>query len=374
MGSFDVGCGLSNLTIHYGDKAGILILDQRSNRLPRSAYGSAPEPGRVFLSGNDHLPFLPPVYGVYDDYGRLRDIRPSATTQVLETLFNRSAKVVIDCIVDMRGVYDSYGEIYKQYKQAELEEALSYGKPVEEALLAVGFEEVPSESGFAFEYGSYKISHGGSGHLWTVTRNDLNQAIGAIRVTDNAQNVLDAFSDMTGSYPGFAREDFSRVRLLNRIGGMFFLEEVFTKMDEFSKTEHYMNTFPAMRAKRHREKFTEFLEHLKDPGDKFFPSHIRFADDFSRDYSFPMEQWELLKAYESNKDEFFAMESFKVVADSVNRLLAPTYCGEQMGNDRASLMLNHISKGILDVRQKEYEDETIEDESEEGYWNLGVDI
>lgn len=367
MGSFDVGCGLSNLTIHCGDRAGFLILD----RSPR--YNSDfPSPGKSLILDSGYLPFLPPVFGTYDDYGRIRNITPSTTTQVLEKLFGRPIEVVMDCLMGMRDIYDSYGDIYQNYMLPECRPAQQFGIPAEELLITVGFNKTGDNS-FAFE--GYELVLDAKSSTWTISSKESGRELGKVHSTSDTDDLLNAFGHCTGVYPGFAPDDYERVRLLNRLGGMYFIEGVLTKMEEFTNTGHYMNSFENRGMERRKDELAEFFEYLKTQKDERFPfsRYLPFTEDFRRDSSFPMEHWALLEAYESDADALLSMTRIQRTAMSVNRLLAPTYCGEQMGNDRASLMLNLIEKQILDDRKAEYEEE-IDDDDEEKYWDLKVTL
>lgn len=371
MGSFDVGCGLSNLTIHCGDEAGFLILEK-----VRSNYGELPSSGKSFLSSGGYLPFLPPVFGVYDDYGRMRNIRESTTTQVLKKLFDRPIEVIMDCLGSTRGVYDSYDEIYKNYMIPECRSAIDNGTSVGDVLVAFGFIKDHNANGDdSFVYDSYEVVPDAARSTWIISDKQRGLEYFRIRAGNHAATLLEAFGHHTRVYPGFSPKDFGRVRLLNRLGGMYFLEEVFVKMDKFSSAEHYMNNFHKRGMARREKEIAEFFDHLKTKkGDKFpFSGYLDFSEDLSRDTSFPMEHWRLLEAYESNADEFLSIVRISRIADSLNRVLAPTYCGEQTGNDRASLMLNHIEKQILDVRKAEYGEEIDDDDDDEKYWDLGVE-
>lgn len=365
MGSFDVGCGLSNLTIHYGDKAGFLIL----GKLPRQrdAY---PEPGDSLVLDSGYLPFLPPVFGTYDDYGRIRSIEASTTTKVLEKLFDRPIETVMDCIMGRRGIYDSYSEIYENYLLPECRSEKRYGTPAKELLITLGFEET-GENSFVFD--DYELTLDTTASSWTITRRTSGKEIIKVHAGSDTDDLLETFGHYTRTYPGFSSDDYERIRLLNRLGGMYFLEEVLVKMEQFNNTGHYMNNLDNRGIDRRKKELIEFFEYLKTQKDERFPfsGYSSFADDLQRDSSFPREYWMLLEAYESDPDAFLSMVRIKRIADSVNRLLAPTYCGEQIGNDRASLMLNLIEKQILDTRKAEYEAE-IDDDDEEKYWDLGV--
>lgn len=368
MGSFDVGCGLSNLTIHYGDRAGFLILDERARyREDRNS------PGKSLTFGDDYLPFLPPVFGTYDDYGRIRNITPSTTTAVLEKIFGRPIEVVMDCLMGMRDVYDSYGEIYQNYILPECRPAERYGTPTEETLITVGFEKTGDNT---FVFGDFELALDAKKSTWTISDKESGVKITKVHSTHNTDDLLNAFGTSTRVYPGFSPDDYERVRLLNRLGGMFFLEDVLVKMEKFTSATHYMNNFENRGMDRRKDELNEFFEYLKTQKDERFPfsGYLPFTEDFRRDSSFPMEHWALLEVYESDPDALLSMVTIKRTASSVNRVLAPTYCGEQTGNDRASLMLNLIEKQILDARKEEYEKEVDDDEDEEKYWDLGISL
>lgn len=365
MGSFDVGCGLSNLTIHYGDKAGFLILDKKNRYRDET-----PSSVESLVLDSGYLPFLPPVFGTYDDYGRIRNIQVSTTTMVLEKLFDRPVEVVMDCLMGRDGIYDPYGDIRKNYMLPDCRADKQYGAPAEDLLIKVGFDKAGDNS---FTYGDYALVLDTKGSAWTISGKESGREIAKIRSMSNTDDLLESFGNHTGVYPGFSPDDYDRIRLLNRLGGMFFLEEVLVKMEQFNSTDHYMNNFANRGMERHKKELAEFFEYLKtQKGERFpFSGYSRFADDLQRDSSFPMKHWALLEEYESDSDAFLAMTRIRSIAISINRLLAPTYCGEQMGNDRASLMLNLIEKQILDTRKAEYEEE-IDDDDEEKYWDLGV--
>lgn len=365
VGSFDVGCGLSNLTIHCGDRAGFLIL----GKLPeyKSDYSS---PGKSLILDGGYLPFLPPVFGTYDDYGRLRNIALSITTTVLEKLFDRPIEVVMDCLMGMRDIYDSYGEIYQNYMLPECRPAEQYRISAEKMLMSVGFEKTEDNS---FVFGTYSLVLDSKSTTWTISSKESGRKIATVHSSHDTEDLLNAFGEYTRTYPGFSPDDYERIRLLNRLGGMYFLEDVLNKMDEFTNTGHYMNSFENRGMERRKDELAEFFEYLKTQKDERFPfsGYLPFTEDFRRDSSFPMEYWMLLEAYEADPNALLSMVRIQRIANSVNRVLAPTYCGEQMGNDRASLMLNLIEKQILDSRKAEYEEE-IDDDDEEKYWDLGI--
>lgn len=70
MGSFSVACGMSGLTIVEGDKVGIQILAPNNSPFAK-LDGVMPD---SFHSPSDlMMPYLPPFYGEYADYGGRRE-------------------------------------------------------------------------------------------------------------------------------------------------------------------------------------------------------------------------------------------------------------------------------------------------------------
>jgi len=143
MGSFNVACGLSNLSINEGDKIGFVILDDsfttRTNERDRNK--AAPE-GQSMLIYADSLytPVLPPIYGQYGDYGRVKKIVKSSTTKFLENMFDRPIKTILACISSHRSLYSTIGEIWKHYAIKNPTMEIFQGD-MHEQILSLGFVE-----------------------------------------------------------------------------------------------------------------------------------------------------------------------------------------------------------------------------------------
>jgi hypothetical protein len=354
MGSFDVGCGLSNLAIHEGDEAAFVLL-------------SSPSPLRRGLAGarrthiySDELyrPFLPPVYGHYDDYGRLASLKESATTRLLEKRFNRPAEAVVNAIGQGRGIYDTYGEIFDLYMPPAVKAALEgYPRTLEEKLEAVGFSKVKPQKGYALAYSyreytlSLKASAGGkASYLWRVTSPTGAVLKDTISPMGEFDRLMGVFRDETHLLPGYLEEDWSRVDLLASLSGMFFLPEVFHEVRNYLGTE--------VLTKMDRERLEEELERVFTIiGDAEATGPSRGAGSRLRESlrdsvfasSLPALTW--LGAYREVREELMELFELQWVATSLNRLLQPSLCGEQHGNDEASELLNQVEAKILKRRR-----------------------
>ena len=98
MGSFAVSCGLSNLAIHESDKVGFVLLEPPVSDMLGHRF-SSDSGGQVYTGyvTDNFAPFLPPIFGEYDDGGSLCEIEDSVTTKLIERIFNRPIQVVVNC-------------------------------------------------------------------------------------------------------------------------------------------------------------------------------------------------------------------------------------------------------------------------------------
>jgi hypothetical protein len=92
MGDYQVACAITKAPIEEGDRVGFVLLQKQP------MYSGMPEDtGRqvIFHSTDDYFPYLPPVFGEYDDYGSIINTTPSQTTAFLEKRFNKSISEVL---------------------------------------------------------------------------------------------------------------------------------------------------------------------------------------------------------------------------------------------------------------------------------------
>lgn len=106
MGHFAQYCAISRIAITGGTKCGLIIL------APKSRIGSSGD-----MSQNPWVPVAPPVFGTYDDYGRLENIEPSATTRAIERLTKSKIKKVLDTFMSLRGDEEPH-EILRGFRWA----------------------------------------------------------------------------------------------------------------------------------------------------------------------------------------------------------------------------------------------------------------
>jgi hypothetical protein len=96
MGSFNVACSASNLSINRGDK--IVFIPLIINKFISSLENILTT---KFMFNDDlYQPFLLPIKGTYDDYGRLENIKKDINTEFISSLYGYTIEVIIKGICD----------------------------------------------------------------------------------------------------------------------------------------------------------------------------------------------------------------------------------------------------------------------------------
>ena len=93
MGSYDVCCSVSNLTIHCGDPTIYIPLEAykyRGNGIPSDRNNT------LIYRHCFYMPATLPITGLYDDYGRIGLIDKTDNTAVLEEFFGVSIEDICD--------------------------------------------------------------------------------------------------------------------------------------------------------------------------------------------------------------------------------------------------------------------------------------
>ena len=130
MGSYNVACSISNLSIRSGDKvAFFLLLPARhpwgyGRSMGKDTYIDQTFPElraihRVGIKSNllyTNCYFNPlglPIFGEYDDYGGVEHIVDDKNTKLLETFFNLSIDQIIDCVTCGRELSSTLSALHK---------------------------------------------------------------------------------------------------------------------------------------------------------------------------------------------------------------------------------------------------------------------
>lgn len=347
MGSFNVGCAISNLSIDPGDKIGFMIMGKPKVHLTHYP----PKRDRSFYTyANDlYKPFLPPVFGEYGDYGRIEGIVPSVTTELLERLLRKPLDVIMSIIAYDDNVYDRNGNIVKNYFTGD-KSALK-GMKIPQALVALGFIHISATAGVPekFVFGNFAIySHGGNKYV--IMDQLLNMVMKPLFYCGNndVDNLLEFFSQVTGNYPGFDKSDYGIIKTLTGLTGTFFLKQVYDDMSKHVNNERFNQEWSELMG---------VLEEFDSSMPEFYEktAFLSAWEYLRRETIFPHYEIPLLTVYKDCK-EFAGINTLVTLMSSVNRMLVPSFCGEQHGDDDASIALNTSTDAILKKRLKDSEE------------------
>lgn len=358
MGSFDVGCGLTNISISAGDKVGLLLLAkpiyddsgvrQNSNSITYIRCTS------VFA------PYLPPIYGEYDDYGSIDNIEPSVTTNLLEEMFNASIVSILNAIGRGGSLYHNDDPIAQMYMPEELRQHFDYRSNDKNLMEALGFtHSITKDKDILFENERFIVTgimtNGTLYYSWNVVDKKLKVVSSDAH---DIKHVLALINKATGGYIGYPQETWEKIKLLTELGGMFFLREAKEKLVPLTYKHVDYWYKPLEQIKNDTAKFLTNLSQVKYAADKDY-AIIMLSTDWSQQTreitSFPSDKMELMGAYASAPEEFSEMSDIVAAANKLNRLLMPTFSGDQYGSESFTLEALEISRSILNKKIKRFQ-------------------
>lgn len=364
MGSFDVGCGISNLAIHEYNEVGFVIIDKPKSYKEYVA-DTGPEPGTAMIVYNTDIyrPMFPPVFATYADYGQVKDVQDSLNVKLLEDYFRRPAAVVINAINEERGIYDAHGSIYPAYAAGDTL-IHQYGVSFEDSLVSLGFIKVPkADEGIHYsdfyDFEKFRLMHSKTKSTFDIVNMETGRTIYdgiLVHSSSDLPTVMNIFGETTGIYPGFKKEEYEAIRTLGKVSGMFFLKEVYDGMEKYTTTGSRMEYLH----KRYNARWGKFIDVIgKTEGwtvDGSYPDFYNYelVEFLRKDTVMPKSVIETLGIYKDSPDDFLKMHYLLTMMMQVNRVLMPSFCGEQHGNDEASLKLNRVMGKILKARKEDY--------------------
>lgn len=227
MGSFSVSCGITKLTITCGDRCLLLPLiipetfgcgdnDEKNYACVNSTH--------MFLYNTDMWePFCFPIRGEYNDYGSLENIVKDKNTEIIEKYLGIKIEDFIALITDgRRDVYDRFSCFSKIFLNNP--EDLDYDVPLDVFFMNLGFEK--TDDGFKLENKCF---------IKIVDNNNFKAVINGEEKDYCYYNKCDFLKDYfesTKEYLGISEENLKKLFLINKISGMFMLEEAY---DFYSK-------------------------------------------------------------------------------------------------------------------------------------------
>lgn len=253
MGSFDVSCSVSNLSITPGTKCLLLPLMRNGWHFPESEslgsmfIGDGPNASYFFS------PLSCPIVGVYDDYGRIGNIQKNKTTEVLEKYFEISIDNFCRILTCGREKEDSFSEMYQIFhtdKNKGFRSIEMGGK----YLLELGFTKIqaPARGGSSELKTSYRfkdhevyvrivnrVSEGKKYPFYKIYSKGKLRKKG--RKHCSAKDFLLDYTELTGYLLGFPEKHHETIKKLEKLSAMFIHGEVYdllsaSEFGEWGKT------------------------------------------------------------------------------------------------------------------------------------------
>lgn len=147
MGSFNVSCSVSHITIHEGERTFLFPLLPNINKY--EIQEGHPDDGTLIINPASqyihpdeyYIPFCFPIEGKYDDYGSLEDIVENENTKAIENFLGISINDFVALVTDGRGKnpFDIYSVFYEVFfdKKEYMEKNVQF----DDFLIGMGFEQ-----------------------------------------------------------------------------------------------------------------------------------------------------------------------------------------------------------------------------------------
>lgn len=390
MGSFNVSCGMSGLTINEEDKVGVQILTPSTvtvdPRIPHIKINGFPK--SPLYSHEIFNPYLPAFYATYDDYGLVKDIVESDTTRFLEEKFGLDIQSFSEILLRFSSIYDPHGQILGNFSSSTVSTSK---KHLKDPMVSCGFDFVRlDDQGEHYSFSpidgdeyflSIKASEETPLECVFSSPDGVTKSFSAHDMSE----MLEAFSDLSGTLPGFDEKLWSNIRELSNMTVMFFSSDVYEQVSTVAKENRQTDGTNSLE-NGDWENFCAKISQIESTSGK--PSGVRdkvlslllgtvgrlsgLAGGMERDdyislllpgsffverfLSLPRKNYGLLaKHFPNPKGDISTLVDVDEVMLSLNRMYLPNYCGTQDGDNRVSLAAAKAIQGILDRRMAEIE-------------------
>ena len=379
MGSYNVSCGISRISLSPGMKATLFLLKAReeSDILDRGAYLVSNEGPML-----NYEPVAFPIHGKYDDYGRIGDIEYDENVMQLEKFYGESIEKICgracygdnndddeaDEAGDGNGKQESKNkfpapvaamfvcrEIYDEFSKSSLSEygekenAFNGGYNVSLFILEqLGFVKQEKELPYPERY-KYQLLHP---KLPTVTGwSDGSYCEFVIEgVNDRERHIysLAHFEKMLKKHNLPILEELDQFRKM-ALQKMALMEHKH-KYAKLKKLEDSM--LASLEKAEQTDDVKERIKDIKELGMSMIPRDLRFSNDqFSPNYM--MAIYPNLVTDTVFDDAYVKLKTFTFNMYVLNAIFAPTWNGVQFGAYKHIKRLTAVMNKIADKRLKE---------------------
>lgn len=341
MGSFNATCGISSGSISGGERTGMVLIEPRKYKHLNKWFREA---------ADAHIPVAPPVYGTYDDYGKLVDIERSPVVDYLESRYRLPITTIMDCTqVDKPFGYRVVETFYD-------EDSIFRTDPFQECstwmMEKLGFEWVEGRSHHPlWEQGPYRVTmkaDAGSFHAEFLISSNRTASVPVLdSVKFNARNLASfatAFHRLTNVWLGLSAEKSDAFNGVRKLAWMPFIPTVFDQVVKAGRPQEvgaygYLHIPEHVEQVAERNKTARFESKISDyVPDHLFRDVVVMGDDALNHFMGNPEAWKPI----------FQMDD---VMRSANRVYMPMVAGEQCGNPWTE---NVIAKVLAERAQAEF--------------------
>lgn len=396
MGSFNVSCSISGLSINIGDKVKLFILERRMKDFLVNSVIVDIESLFSLISF--------PITGIYNEYGTIEDIEANNEKEHIESIekfFNKNIYDILKEIRESNSINEKDGysymfvleEVYDKLVDFSIKSNLAINGCVPESLLMENdFREVLEDEQYFIDYrvdklfrkDKYDVKFSKYG-ITIVPSKDKEYCVVN---KGNGSDIHKAWSKLTNSKTKYT---FPRVKDINNLtdeefkiienkyrnltGGSFqrsenaiFIYSIKDFQDKWNElTGEIINvdkykalTIYDLECENLIDTYKKYLKMgLINPNDKDLETTKLFLNPFLRGLSsnnkntfFDIYLKDILKCNMYKKD-MIKLRAFKTSMSSCNKMFFPSLIGEQYGNTNASKELLVISREIIDKRLKE---------------------
>lgn len=215
MGSFNVSCGISRLSINYGDRCALLPLI----RSPYNKNGVIESTSMFVGYETIFQPFCFPIFGTYDDYGSLEKIEKDSNTKAIEEYLGMSIENYVSLITDGRNnVYDKFSNyctiLYDNPQN------LDYDYDIKTFLKEIGF--VNKDGKYVIEEKCEVIIDGDNFNVIFLV-NSINKSY----YKYDKNHFLQDYFKLYDEYLGISEENLKKLKIISQTSAMFMLRDVY---------------------------------------------------------------------------------------------------------------------------------------------------
>lgn len=334
MGCFNYSCGLSNASIGYSDRAGVILLTKNQYSLLKRDCS---------LISDMYIPVSGPIFGKYNDYGSLMDIERSPMVEAMEHEYKTPIEGIFASLLSDSPYDTEMRKFFFQDTPLPYDENERFKAFDRSDLVGWGFTP-KTESKWA--YGQKTLTIEGS-NKFHVTDGDTSPHNFVART---AVEFLDNFHSATQIWLGLSRVESDRFNRLITLTAMYYLPEVYDALlpvvsDRFLSMSKY---------------FEVLLEDIKrvsgtEDSSAFAVSDLNMGNSFVREVV-SVKSMDVFKHMAMNQDAWRPLWHMYDMMQATNQAYMPPVMGSQTGSP-------HAEKAVAEVIQARAEEQIAEFEN-----------